>query len=145
MVGRPLAVVLVEDNPDHAELVMRSLAEHQAAVTLFTDGTEALEHLGAAGTDGRRLPDVILLDLRLARIDGIDVLAAIRADSRLAGIPVVVLTASESPRDLVRAYGLYANSYLVKPVGADRFRRMLDDVGRYWSTRNRTLAAPGPR
>jgi len=134
--------MLVEDNADHAELVIRTLEEHQIAnkVRHFLDGQSALDYLFQRGefsnpaTNVR--PHVILLGLRLPRVDGIDVLKAIKEDDHLKSIPVVVLTTSEAEKDVAKAYYNHANSYLVKPVGFDEFKRLMDDLGFYWLSWN---------
>ena len=142
MIGEPILVMLVEDNIDHAELVIRTLEEHRIAnrVRHFLDGQSALDYLFHRGeylnsTDNVR-PHVILLDLRLPRVDGIDVLKAIKEDINLKTIPVVVLTTSEAEKDVAKAYYNHANSYLVKPVGFDEFKRLMDDLGFYWLSWN---------
>jgi CheY-like chemotaxis protein len=142
MIGEPILVMLVEDNVDHAELVIRTLEEHRIAnrVRHFLDGQSALDYLFQRGeftnqTDNAR-PHVILLDLRLPRVDGIDVLKAIKEDEHLKTIPVVVLTTSEAEKDVAKAYYNHANSYLVKPVGFDEFKRLMDDLGFYWLSWN---------
>jgi CheY-like chemotaxis protein len=138
MVGEPILVMLVEDNVDHAELVIRTLEEHRIAnkVSHFLDGQSALDYLFQRGefsnqTDNPR-PHVILLDLRLPRVDGIDVLKSIKESDELKSIPVVVLTTSEAEKDVARAYYNHANSYLVKPVGFEEFKKLMDDLGFYW-------------
>jgi len=142
MVGEPILVMLVEDNVDHAELVIRTLEEHRIAnrVRHFLDGQSALDYLFHRGefvgqTNNAR-PHVILLDLRLPRVDGIEVLKAIKEDDDLKAIPVVVLTTSEAEKDVARAYYNHANSYLVKPVGFEEFKRLMDDLGFYWLSWN---------
>jgi CheY-like chemotaxis protein len=138
MMGEPILVMLVEDNVDHAELVIRTLEEHRIAnrVRHFLDGQTALNYLFRRGEfaaeQGTPQPHVILLDLRLPRVDGIDVLKAIKEDNELKVIPVVVLTTSEAEKDVARAYYNHANSYLVKPVGFEEFKRLMDDLGFYW-------------
>lgn len=142
MVGEPVLVMLIEDNADHAELVIRTLEEHRIANTVrhFIDGQSALDYLFRRGefsdpaTNIR--PHVILLDLRLPRVDGIDVLKAIKENDQLKSIPVVVLTTSEAEKDVAKAYYNHANSYLVKPVGFDEFKRLMDDLGFYWLSWN---------
>ena len=138
MIGEPVLVMLVEDNIDHAELVLRTLEEHRIAnkVRHFLDGQSALDYLYRRGefsaeTDIER-PQVILLDLRLPRVDGMEVLKTIKEDEDLKSIPVVVLTTSEAEKDVARAYYNHANSYLVKPVGFEDFRKLMDDLGFYW-------------
>ena len=142
MIGEPILVMLVEDNVDHAELVIRTLEEHKIAnrVRHFLDGQSALDYLFRRGEFERAtdiiLPHVILLDLRLPRVDGIDVLRAIKEDDNLKSIPVVVLTTSEAEKDVAKAYYNHANSYLVKPVGFDEFKKLMDDLGFYWLSWN---------
>jgi CheY-like chemotaxis protein len=143
MSERAMTILLVEDNPDHAELVRRSLAAHSlpSRIHHVEDGEAALEYLlhrGAyAPPNAPDLPDVILLDLRLPRMDGLSVLAAIKADPGLRSVPVVVLTTSAAERDMVRAYESYANSYLVKPSDFGRFGLLMNDLGYYWLGWNR--------
>ena len=138
MVGEPILVMLVEDNVDHAELVIRTLEEHRIAnkVRHFLDGQSALDYLfhrsEYADHASNPRPHVILLDLRLPRVDGIDVLKAIKEHNELKTIPVVVLTTSEAEKDVARAYYNHANSYLVKPVGFEEFKKLMDDLGFYW-------------
>ena len=141
MVGEPILVMLVEDNVDHAELVIRTLEEHRIAnkVRHFLDGQSALDYLfhrGEFAEQPHARPHVILLDLRLPRVDGIDVLKAIKEDDDLKAIPVVVLTTSEAEKDVARAYYNHANSYLVKPVGFEEFKKLMDDLGFYWLSWN---------
>jgi len=142
MVGEPVLVMLVEDNVDHAELVIRTLEEHRIAnrVRHFLDGQSALDYLFQrgkfAGQTNDARPHVILLDLRLPRVDGIDVLKTIKDDHDLKTIPVVVLTTSEAEKDVARAYYNHANSYLVKPVGFEEFKKLMDDLGFYWLSWN---------
>jgi CheY-like chemotaxis protein len=138
MIGEPILVMLVEDNPDHAELVMRTLENHRIAnkIRHFTDGQTALDYLlrRAEFSDPASTPrpHVILLDLRLPRVDGLEVLKAIKEDQALKGIPVVILTTSEAEKDVARAYNNHANSYLVKPLGYEEFRKLMEDLGFYW-------------
>lgn len=138
MIGEPVLVMLIEDNIDHAELVVRTLEDHLISnkVRHFLDGQSALDYLFRRGefseaTETQR-PHVILLDLRLPRVDGIDVLKAIKEDANLKSIPVVVLTTSEAEKDVAKAYYNHANSYLVKPVGFEDFKKLMDDLGFYW-------------
>ncbi|MBI4762563.1 MAG: response regulator [Chloroflexota bacterium] len=138
MIGEPILVMLVEDNMDHAELVIRTMEEHRIAnrVRHFLDGQSALDYLFRreefADPQKSPRPHVILLDLRLPRVDGIDVLKAVKESDELKSIPVVVLTTSEAEKDVARAYYNHANSYLVKPVGFEEFKKMMDDLGFYW-------------
>src|SRR6266498_3920735 len=123
MIGAPVLVMLVEDNADHAELVIRTLEEHRIAnrVRHFLDGQSALDYLFHRGeyTDPATnvRPHVILLDLRLPRVDGIDVLKAIKEDDHLKSIPVVVLTTSEAEKDVYTAYTTHAPSSLLTALG----------------------------
>jgi CheY-like chemotaxis protein len=133
-----VTILLVEDNPDHAELVMRSFEQHQIANTIYQahNGEEALDYLFYRGqyTDPQSAPrpDVILLDLRLPRVNGLEVLKEIKNDAALRKIPVVILTTSEAEQDVAKAYEHHANSYLVKPVNFTKFSHLMDELGFYW-------------
>lgn len=138
MKGEPLVVLLVEDNADHAELVMRSLKDHRMANRIYhvPNGELALDYLFRRGryidpTESPR-PHLILLDLRLPRVSGHEVLKMAKGSSKLQDIPVVVLTTSKRDRDAVKAYELNANSYVVKPVDFAKFSQLLDDLCFYW-------------
>jgi CheY-like chemotaxis protein len=143
MDGKPLVILLVEDNQDHAELVIRSLETHRVANDIHhvTDGQQALDYLHHLGdyTDQKKhpTPHIILLDLRLPRVDGLEVLNRLKMDEDLKKIPVVVLTSSEAEADRVRAYTNHANSYLVKPLDYDKFNRLMNDLGYYWLAWNK--------
>ena len=138
MMGEPILVMLVEDNIDHAELVIRTFEGHKIAnrISHFLDGQIALDYLlrrdGYADPKSSPRPHVILLDLRLPRVDGLEVLRVIKDDDELKLIPVIILTTSEAERDLARAYQSHVNSYLVKPVGFEEFRKLMNDMGFYW-------------
>jgi len=138
MNGEPVLIMLVEDNVDHAELVMRTLADHRIRneIRHFVDGQAALDYLLRKGeyADATRSPrpHLILLDLRLPRVDGLEVLTTIKQSEDLRRIPVVVLTTSEADRDVAQAYYRHVNSYLVKPVDFERFGKLMDDLGFYW-------------
>jgi CheY-like chemotaxis protein len=138
MKGEAILVMLVEDNIDHAELVIRTFEEHKIAnkISHFIDGQTALDYLLRRDiyTDPKSSPrpHVILLDLRLPRVDGLEVLRIIKDDDELKLIPVIVLTTSEAEKDLARAYQNHVNSYLVKPVGYEEFRKLMSDLGFYW-------------
>ena len=133
-----LLVMLIEDNLDHAELVMRTLSDHKVAnqIRHFSEGQSALDYLYRRGeySDPAKSPrpNLILLDLRLPRIDGLEILKEIKNTEELRSIPVVVLTTSEADRDIARAYMNHANSYLVKPVGFEEFNQLMEDMGYYW-------------
>jgi len=139
--SRLLRFLLVEDDEDHAEIVLHSLAEHRVsnAVDHVLDGEAALQYLRREGqyADSPR-PDVILLDLKLPKLDGHEVLEQIKADHDLRSIPVVVLTTSDAESDRTRAYENFANSYLVKPLNFDQFNKMVEDLGLYWGVWNRS-------
>jgi len=136
--GEPVLVMLVEDNVDHAELVIRTLEDHRIAnkIKHFLDGQTALDYLLRLGEyedpGSSPRPHMILLDLRLPRVDGLEVLHQIKESDELKYIPVIVLTTSEAERDVTRAYDNHVNSYLVKPVGFDEFSKLMNDLGFYW-------------
>jgi two-component system, response regulator len=129
-------ILLVEDNPNDAELTQRALRKTEigARLVMARDGAEAIERLL---TEGLR-PRVIFLDLKLPKIDGMEVLRRIRADERTKGIPVVVLTSSQEERDITESYKLGVNSYVVKPVEFDKFYKTVSDLGTYWLVLNKT-------
>ncbi len=135
-------ILLVEDNPNDAELALRSLKKHNLAnqVKWVKDGEQALDFLFQRGEWASRaatLPKVILLDLRLPKVDGIEVLRAIRADKKTKELPVVVLTSSKEDRDVVDTYKLGVNSYIAKPVAFDEFAKVVAEIGMYWAVLNR--------
>ena len=131
-------ILLVEDSPTDAELTLRVLKKNHLAnqVVHVEDGEEALDFLfgrGAyAGRNIERRPRVILLDLKLPKIDGLEVLKTIKADARTRTIPVVVLTSSKEETDMVASYAMGVNSYIVKPVDFDRFVEAVSHLGLYW-------------
>lgn len=141
--GEPVIILLVEDDPAHAEIVRRCLSDFRVANRLMhvTDGQEALDYLLREGAYSRAdtspRPHLILLDLRLPKIDGLDVLARIKQDEALKAIPTVVLTTSAAETDMVRAYEGGAGSYLVKPVDFVKFTGLLETFGFYWLMWNR--------
>jgi len=140
-VTRPRRFLLVEDDDDHAEIVIRTLKKEksQKNIDRVLDGVEALQYLRGDGSfRGIALPDVILLDLKLPKMDGHEVLAKIKTDEKLLLIPVIVLTTSDAEVDRVRAYRLHANSYLVKPLDAEQFNNMVQDMSLYWGIWNRS-------
>ena len=138
MNGEPLTILQVEDNPDHSNLVARTLRNHRVAnkVFLVEDGETALDYLLRRGKyadpEKSPRPHVILLDLRIPKIDGQEVLRVIKTTDKLSKIPVVVLTSSEAEKDIAEAYEHHANSYLVKPVGFEAFTQMMESLGFYW-------------
>lgn len=131
-------ILLVEDNPNDAELALRALRKNNLAnkVVVVTDGEEALDFVFARAAFSHRKvengPRVIMLDLKLPKIDGLGVLRAIKADPRTKMIPIVVLTSSQEESDIVAAYQLGVNSYIVKPVEFDKFVVAVRDLGLYW-------------
>lgn len=131
-------VLLVEDNLSDAELTIRALKKQNLANSLvhLKNGAEALDFIFAkgdfAGRDMLRTPRVILLDLKMPKVDGLEVLAKIRADERTRNIPVVVLTSSKEDPDIEACYALGVNSYIVKPVEFDKFLKAVSDLGFYW-------------
>jgi len=141
--GGRVEVVLVEDNPNDAELILRVFRKHNVAnqVVLLKDGVEALDYFfppdgplpGAANATLK----IILLDLKLPKVDGIEVLRRIKADERTRSVPVVVLTSSTEQRDLKNAYDLGANSYVAKPIKFDEFAKAVADMGLYWLVLNK--------
>ncbi len=143
MIGEPLIVLLVEDNPAHAEMVIRSFQEHRVANKIYhvLDGEAALDFLYRRGQfsnqDTSPRPHVILLDLRLPKISGLQVLQEIKKDENLLSIPVIILTTSEAERDLTMAYENHTNSYLVKPIDFAKFSQLINDLGLYWLAWNR--------
>lgn len=135
-------ILLVEDNPNDAELALRALKKHNLAnrVEWVKDGEAALDflfHRGAYENSVTGLPRVVLLDLRLPKIDGTEVLKQIRAHPDTHGLPVVVLTSSKEERDVVATYNLGVNSFVAKPVAFDEFSRVVADLGMYWVLVNR--------
>lgn len=138
MIGEPVLVMLVEDNADHAELVIRTMEDHRIAnkIRHFIDGQTALDYLFRRGEyeDPAKSPrpHMILLDLRLPRVDGLEVLRIIKEQDETKNIPVIILTTSEAERDVTHAYNNHVNSYLVKPVGFEEFSKLMTDLGFYW-------------
>ena len=133
-------ILLVEDNPTDAEMTLRALKKKHVANTIHhaKDGAEALEFLFPAGPTASQEPKVILLDLKLPKVDGLQVLQKIKSDERTRTIPVVILTSSKEDRDLRDAYALGVNSYIVKPVEFDKFQEAVQHLGLYWLLVNKT-------
>jgi two-component system response regulator len=131
-------ILLVEDNPNDLELALHALRRHNLAnhIEVVRDGAEALEFIfGTGAYAGRRVedvPKVILLDLKLPKVDGMEVLERIKSDPRTRSIPVVVLTSSSEERDVVESYQLGVNSYIVKPVDFEQFTEAVRNLGLYW-------------
>lgn len=136
--GEPLHILLVEDNEAHAELVIRGMRDQQVANRIHhvIDGEQALDYLFHRGkfadVQKNPSPNLILLDLRLPRIDGLEVLKTLKTTPHLLIIPVVVLTSSDAETDIVQSYDYHANSYLVKPLEFKKFTQLMKDLGFYW-------------
>jgi CheY-like chemotaxis protein len=137
-------ILLVEDNESDLELTLRALRKVHLAnsVLAVRDGAQALDYLFAtgefAGRDGAIHPRVVLLDLKLPKVDGLEVLRRMKADPRTSLVPVVILTSSAEERDRLATYQLGANSFIVKPVEFDSFSRAVTEIGMYWMLLNRT-------
>ena len=139
-------ILLVEDNPDDEILTLRALNGNNIAneVVVTRDGAEALDYLFArgqySGRDTSEMPQVVLLDLKLPKIDGLEVLSQMRADERTKEVPVVILTSSNEETDIAQSYVKGANSYVRKPVEFERFVEAVRQVGIYWMLINERLA-----
>ncbi|MCX5794137.1 MAG: response regulator [Elusimicrobia bacterium] len=135
-------ILLVEDNPDDEALTLRAFKKHNLAneVVVARDGAEALEWLFAAGRHAGRdagvVPAVVLMDLKLPRLDGLEVLRRIRGDARTRNLPVVILTSSKEDQDVIGSYALGANSYVRKPVEFESFMEAVGRLGLYWMLLN---------
>jgi two-component system response regulator len=140
-------ILLVEDNPHDVELALHAFRRHNLSnrVQVVRDGAEALDYLFQTGAYGGRgaahRPKVVLLDLKLPKVDGIEVLRRVKADAALRTLPVVVLTSSREERDVVESYQLGVNSYIVKPVDFDQFTEAVRQVGLYWLLLNQPPSA----
>ena len=138
MNGGELEILLVEDNEDDMELALHALKRGKVANRIFVvrDGEEALDLLFCRGAFARRSfehpPKLVMLDLKLPKVDGLEVLRQVKADVRTKTIPVVIMTSSKEERDLVSSYSLGVNSYIQKPVDFDQFRETVKSVGLYW-------------
>jgi two-component system response regulator len=145
----PKVILLVEDNPDDEALTIRALKKNNIAnsVEIARDGAAALDYLfgtGAyAGRDASSLPQIVLLDLKLPKLDGLEVLKRIRADERTRLLPVIVLTSSKEDQDLLSSYTNGANSYIRKPVDFVQFTEAVRQLGLYWLVLNETPPAVG--
>jgi CheY-like chemotaxis protein len=138
LTGEPLHILLVEDNDAHAELVIRGMRDQQVANRIHhvSDGEQALDYLFQRGSFADPVknprPNFVLLDLRLPRIDGLEVLKTIKTTPSLLRIPVVILTSSDAESDIAKSYDYHANSYVVKPLDFKVFTRLMKDLGFYW-------------
>jgi CheY-like chemotaxis protein len=136
-------VLLAEDNPADAEMAMRAFKKNNFAnkIHWVKDGEEALEYVLCTGRyaerDVRHPPRLMLLDLKMPKVDGIDVLRKIKSDERFSAIPVVIMTSSNEERDVVESYRLGVNSYIVKPVDFNKFVQTVSEIGMYWMLTNR--------
>lgn len=144
--GELKPILLVEDNPKDVELTLAALEQCQLAnaVVVVRDGAEALDFLHARNAHAGRLqgnPAVVLLDLKLPKVDGLEVLEQIKKDPTLCDTPVVMLTSSREERDLVKSYSLGVNAFVVKPVGFEQFFEAIRDLGMFWAVLNE----PPPR
>lgn len=144
-------ILLVEDNPDDEALTLRALRKNNVnnRIEVARDGVEALDYLFGsgphAGRDTTSQPEVILLDLKLPKIDGFEVLARLRADERTKSLPVVILTSSKEQQDIIKGYGLCANSYVRKPVDFEHFMEAVRQLGLYWLVLNERPPDDGGR
>jgi len=136
--GTAVEILLIEDNPQDLELALRALRKANLTnrIEVARDGAEAMDFIFCEGQHAARriedTPKVILLDLKLPKIDGLEVLQRIKSDPRTQAIPVVVLTSSKEQRDVVESYKLGVNSYIVKPVNFERFATAVQELGMYW-------------
>ncbi|MGC2184906.1 MAG: response regulator [Terriglobales bacterium] len=147
MTNRQIEILLVEDNQDDVELTLHALRKENLAnnIHVARDGEEALDFLFCNGAHADRSfnhpPRLVLLDLKLPKVDGMEVLKRLKADPRTSTIPVVILTSSKEERDLVNGYGWGANSYIQKPVDFQQFRETVKNVGFYWLLINQAPVA----
>ena len=138
----PIEILLVEDNPADVKLTLRAFEKNNLTnrIHVVRDGAEALDFLFCTGEYATRrtdeVPKVILLDLKLPKVDGIEVLRRVKSDERTKAIPVVVLTSSREDRDIVETYNLGVNSYIVKPVDFNQFTEAMREIGSYWLLMN---------
>jgi CheY-like chemotaxis protein len=143
MEGNPLIILFIEDDPAHAEIALRNFKKNRISnrITHLSDGQQALDYLFRRGeykdTETSPRPDLILMDLRLPKVDGIEVLQRIKDDECLRNIPTVVLTTSDAETDISRAYEYNVNSYLVKPLDLTKFSNLIETFGFYWVVWNK--------
>jgi two-component system response regulator len=151
MNSEELDILLVEDNQDDMDLALHALRRENLANRIFVarDGEEALDFLFCRGAFEHRSfdhpPKLVLLDLKLPKVDGMEVLRQIKSEARTKTIPVVIMTSSKEERDLVAGYNLGANSYIQKPVDFDQFRETVKSVGLYWLVINQPVPTNGAR
>ncbi len=139
MASEPKTILLVEDNADDEQLTLRAMRQSDVPniIRVARDGAEALDHLFGP-TANPRLPDLVLLDLKLPKVSGLEVLHRIRLEEKTRTLPIVVLTSSDEEKDIIESYNLGANSYIRKPVDFDEFIDAVRQLGLYWLTMNRT-------
>jgi len=144
MASEPKTILLVEDNADDEQLTLRAMRQSEVPnmIRVARDGAEALDQLFGPHAISR-LPDLILLDLKLPKVSGLEVLQRIRSDDRTRGLPIVVLTSSDEEKDIIESYNFGANSYIRKPVDFDEFIDAVRQLGLYWLTMNRTRRPGG--
>src|SRR5579864_9285782 len=151
MNGDELDILLVEDNRDDMDLALHALRREKLANHIFVarDGEEALDFLFCRGAFAQRSfehpPKLVLLDLKLPKVDGMEVLKQVKSDPRTKNIPIVIMTSSNEERDLVRGYNLGANSFIQKPVDFDQFRETVKSIGLYWLVINQPAPVNGVR
>lgn len=147
MTDHTVEILFIEDNPHEAELAIRSLKKHNLGNMLkhIDDGAEALDFIFATGAYSDRKtslnPKLIILDLKLPKVDGLEILRRLKSDERTRIIPVVVLTSSQEEKDIVESYRLGVNSYIVKPVNFESFSKAVADLGMYWVILNQNLGS----
>jgi len=148
MEATPIEILLVEDNPDDEELTLRALSRAKVtnSIHVVRDGVEALEFLFGEGAYANRAgleaPRIVLLDLKLPKVDGLEVARKVKADPRTRSIPIVMLTSSREQRDVIESYKLGVNSYIVKPVNFEGFSQAVMQLGLYWVVLNKPPATP---
>jgi len=136
--SEPIEILLVEDNPNDLELTLHALEKHNLAnkIHIVRDGEEALDFLFCRGAFSSRTfeapPKVVLLDLKLPKVDGLEILRTVKADTRTKAVPIVVMTSSKQQRDLVESYQLGVNSYIQKPINFQEFQEVIRQLGYYW-------------
>jgi two-component system, response regulator len=137
-------ILLVDDNYDDRELALMALRKHKLAnkIEIARDGEEALDFLfcrgSFAGRDSHNPPKVVLLDIKMPKVDGLEVLRQLKADARTRGIPIVVMTSSAEQKDMIESYQLGVNSYVQKPVNFEKFQEIIKDLGYYWLVVNQS-------
>jgi two-component system response regulator len=140
--GTIVEILMVEDTPEDVDLAMRALGKAKLTdyIQIARDGEEALQFIFCEGPHSERkienAPKLILLDLKLPKVDGLEVLQRVKSDPRTKSIPVVVLTSSREPKDVIESYELGVNSYIVKPVEFDKFVQAVEQLGLYWTLLN---------